>query len=594
MSASQATDAVTSVVTETTTDEEGATITTSRTTVSTPTSASASCPEANGRTYENGGVTYEISCGTDYPGNDLIAVNTESLPDCLLACNNYIPRQDVQGAKPCVAVSFGEANPSGNCYLKYNIDQVNPFNGGFVSARMVTFEPVTPPETVSASSAQGGSSTRPPAGSSNGGGSPSTPTSGGSSPPTPISRFPCPDLDNEQYIIGNTANVFTVRCDVNYLGNDLITPHYDNFDDCIDACDTYIPDPNVVSGAGCVAVSWGEGNVGGNCYLKYAVGQVVTNDLGFDSAQTVTYIPPSPTTSAFGASSPSGSPSTAPTNNPEDGPSSPTDTAGGPSTTSDPSPSPTDPDSTTTDGETSPTTSPPVDESPIISPTASATTTTDATSSPAYTPVDNPPTCPQEDFSLYTDVLGIPYNVNCGLNIDGDNTQALHADNLAACILYCDMYSGCAAVTYADGNQGIPGVNTNCYPYSKFRGYSGRAVQNALYTAVPSEGPNNGSDFQINLCTDGSYGDDTTYNAIFGGEYQIRCDRALLGTELACMATDTLQACAEYCSLYDGCTGVTFQGTGKPQPNSCNCYPMNQLVDDQPSTGSSYVIRIPQ
>ncbi|KAL9132214.1 MAG: hypothetical protein Q9217_000018 [Psora testacea] len=725
-SSSQATDASTSIITETTTDSQGSTYTSTRTTVSTPISSSAVCPGANGQTYSTGGFIYEISCGTDFPGDDLTAIHTDSLPECLLACSNYVPQQSVAGGKPCVAVSWGQGNPGGNCYLKYNIEEVNPFNGGIVSGRKVTFEPANPPRTVSASSAQGGSATSPllaqissssipnnggasttpgsmdasssatsgPAGgsSSTGGGAgglPSTPSesigsgtstsgqagggsttpgspdasssatpgpaggsssteggagglpsipsestggststggqAGGSSTPTageqsssttttttnPTSnaRYPCPDLDNQLYILGTTADIFTLHCNVNYPGNDLITPHYDNFDDCINACDTYEPDPAVAGGADCVAVSWGEGNVGGNCYLKYAIDQINTNDLGFDSAQTFSYIPPSATTTILSTSSPTSSPPTSPTTNLDSGssssasgPASPSSTAGGidslsgsfSSTNSPESPSSTSggADSlSSTGGPSSSTGGADGSSSTTAGGSSSSTSPTGTGSTTVYTPIATSPVCPQDNNALYTDVLGVDYNVNCGINVDGDNSQPLHADTFTECILYCDMYAGCAGVTYADGNNGNPATNTNCYPYSTFRYYSSQALQNALYVAIPAAGPNNATEFQDNLCTDPNYGDDSIFTDVFGNQYLIGCGKNLDGSQLACMATDSLEACADYCSLYDGCVAATFTGSGPPGPDQCNCNPLSTTGTSSVSLNVAYAIR---
>ncbi|KAL9104520.1 MAG: hypothetical protein Q9163_000551 [Psora crenata] len=763
-SSSQAISALASVVTKTSTDAQGSIYTTTQTTVNTPTSSSALCPGANGQSYSTGGSIYEISCGTDYPGDDLIAVHTDSLPDCLLACSNYVPQPAVAGGQSCVAVSWGQGNPGGNCYLKYNIEVVNPFDGGIVSGREVTFQPANPPRTISAGSAQGGSSTSPlpaqnsissvpnnggasvtasspdasstntagpvggsssangvtgdsststfdnlsistslgitsqlagassttgggsdnslsssasstetsaPTGGSSSGssGGPSTSTfdnlppspslsiisqpagatsttgggsegssllsisstetsapaggsssaidsSGGSSTPTsdglssstspntnPTSnaRYPCPDLDNQQYLLGTSADIYTVRCDVNYPGNDLITPHYDNFDDCITACDSYTPNPAVAGGAGCVAVSWGEGNVGGNCYLKYAIGQVDTNNAGFDSAQTLIYIPPSVSTTALSSSSSASPPLTSAISSPAGGSAVPTDApALPPSAGSALSSSSTDnavttnsPSSSTAEAASS---SPIGGQSSSAAPTSAAggsgsPSTSSSGPSTVYTPISSSPACPQNNNALYTDVLGVQYNINCGINVDGDNSQALHADTFTECILYCDMYAGCAGVTYADGNNANPATNTNCYPYSKFRNYSSQALQNALYVAVPAAGPNNATDFQDNLCTDTAYGDGSTYIGVFGTAFQIGCGKNLDGSQLACMATDTLEACADYCSLYDGCVAVTFTGNGPPGPNQCNCNPLSTVGTSSISLNVGYAIK---
>ena len=171
--------------------------------------------------------------------------------------------------------------------------------------------------------------------------------------------------------------------------------------------------------------------------------------------------------------------------------------------------------------------------------------------------------------------------------------RALHADTFTDCILYCDMYSGCAAVTYVDGNNASPATNKNCFPYSRFRRFSSQALQNALFVSVPVAGPNNATDFQDNICEDADIANGGVYHDVFGAAYTIQCGSTLIGAdELACMATDTLEACVSYCSLYDGCIAGTFSGTGKPPSNECNCFPRSSTGQSGASTTESYGIRI--
>ena len=102
-----------------------------------PTETIALCPKDNNTLYATGGQTYEIFCGFDFPGNDLPAVHTETLAACLGACSAYVPNKDIAGNASCVAASWGEGNPGGNCYMKYKIGDVNNNNGGLKAGRNV-------------------------------------------------------------------------------------------------------------------------------------------------------------------------------------------------------------------------------------------------------------------------------------------------------------------------------------------------------------------------------------------------------------------------------------------------------------------------
>ena len=91
------------------------------------------CPDLNGSSYTDiTGSDYHIQCSTDYTGNDLPAVHTDTFQDCLKACDTYVPGSPANYA-PCMGVSWGAGNPGGNCYLKYQITTINPNNVGFSS-----------------------------------------------------------------------------------------------------------------------------------------------------------------------------------------------------------------------------------------------------------------------------------------------------------------------------------------------------------------------------------------------------------------------------------------------------------------------------
>ena len=288
---------VTATGTIITTDTGGSTVTTVRTQTSSstattttslvPTASAGTCPGAGhaGEIFSDAsGNQYQIYCGTDFPGNDLPAVHVNSLPDCLTACDQYVPSPSQANGAACVAVSYGAGNVGGNCYLKSTITAINYGDGGLDSARMVGFNPQTPPisESLSPPSGSGtatassaGSNTPPPASIISG-----TSSTGTLSPSA--AAYPCPDYDGKNYI-DSTQQAYGIECSTNYPGNDLTTPHTDTMEDCIAACDNYVPNPSVAGGKPCIAFCWGQGNVGGNCYLKYAIDTRNYGDGGFDS-----------------------------------------------------------------------------------------------------------------------------------------------------------------------------------------------------------------------------------------------------------------------------------------------------------------------
>lgn len=94
------------------------------------------CPDLNGSSYAStAGNKYNIQCSTDYPGNDLPAVHTDTFEQCLKACDAYVPGSSAEAHNyaPCVGVSWGAGNPSANCYLKYQITTVKGNDVGISS-----------------------------------------------------------------------------------------------------------------------------------------------------------------------------------------------------------------------------------------------------------------------------------------------------------------------------------------------------------------------------------------------------------------------------------------------------------------------------
>ena len=115
------------------------------------------------------------------------------------------------------------------------------------------------------------------------------------------SAFPCPDLGGTSYTDA-TGSSYNIQCNTNYPGNDLPAVHVDTFGECLRACDTYVPEPSAASNSSCIGVSWGAGNPGGNCYLKYQVTTLIANDDGLSSGYYINYTLPKSAVTIQGSS----------------------------------------------------------------------------------------------------------------------------------------------------------------------------------------------------------------------------------------------------------------------------------------------------
>ena len=127
----------------------------------TSTPAPYPCPNLDGSSYaDTTGSKYNIQCSTDYPGNDLPAVHTDTFEQCLKACDTYVPGSSAEAHDyaPCVGVSWGAGNPSANCYLKYQITTVKKNDVGISSGYLANdtlpnssvTSPLSSPSTTSA------------------------------------------------------------------------------------------------------------------------------------------------------------------------------------------------------------------------------------------------------------------------------------------------------------------------------------------------------------------------------------------------------------------------------------------------------------
>ena len=103
--------------------------------------------------------------------------------------------------------------------------------------------------------------------------------------------LPCPDLDGTSYTDA-TGSSYNIQCSTNYPGNDLPAVHADTFEECLRACDTYVPEHSATRNGFCIGVSLEARNPGGNCYLKHQITTLITNDDGLSSAYYINYTLP--------------------------------------------------------------------------------------------------------------------------------------------------------------------------------------------------------------------------------------------------------------------------------------------------------------
>lgn len=531
-------------------------------TSSTSTALGPSSSEACGGTYRDRlGGFYHLDCSLDYPGYDLPTQTVADFESCIEACDNYVPSPDIANGTGCVGFSAGYRTNSVECYLKYNIIETR-YDFGEDSAYKLG-SGVNPQAPLSSSSAPSNAqsttlSNRPVSSSSNNANVPSTrttaPTSAGSVNPTAATQ-PCPS-SNGQPFIDQQGTVFDIACQVQYPGYDLTTPHYDTFQDCILACDNYVPDPAVANGQDCVAVSWGYGNVGGNCYLKYFIGEVRSGGPNDACARLHNTTLPSSMSSS--------SPSVPPTSTSQNVPV--------PATTS-----------SNTTWATTPTTLSTSNPLPVTSTSSSSTFSPSAISGTAD--------CPSQNGDIYTDTFGNQYELHCGVEINGDNAQAAaHADTFEKCVAFCDLLPNCTAVTYPGDVGAGDAYRSNCYPYTSFINYIDNSNP-TLRSARPLGGRSNtGTNFNnVTLCP--SY-DQRTFTDPANHTYNIGCEQGLYGAgDLFATVLPTLEACATYCSLYNTCIGVTFTSY-IPGSRTPNCYPRstNAAVTSQAGNSTAYIL----
>ncbi|KAI4261616.1 MAG: hypothetical protein L6R42_003189, partial [Xanthoria sp. 1 TBL-2021] len=478
----------TSVVVVSSTNSQGSVIVSSSTSTAAVPYYSQAC---GGKYSDNFGQLWCVQCQTAYYYDDLNTITVGSFEECLEACDTYVPSPDVARGASCIAITWGPRTVGGECYRKFNVtdsrldpredsaykcDQavtppsatsiINTDTANIASTRASTPASSGPnvPSTgvsVPVSSNPNLPTTRPTTPATSNAISPATsnpnvpatppPASNTGVPATLISSTttassfnidlafqPCPSSNGQQFV-DQLGYVYDINCGCDYQYSDLSGgTHQDYFQDCMLACDRYVPNPDSAGGAPCVAVSWGrpDRNPGANCYLKYRVEQVRCGEEEFCAAVKHTYqIPP-------GIISTSRVTSTASVV------SVPASSSRASSSTSQPA---------------------------VVTPSFTQNTAPSNTFAPPR--ISQTVSCPFQNGSIYTDFFGQTWQVRCGMNILGTNAKAVHADSWEKCLQFCDILGNVTGVTYpgGGGDESNP-LSVNCYPYSVFTEFSYGAI----------------------------------------------------------------------------------------------------------------------
>ncbi|KAL8853549.1 MAG: hypothetical protein Q9221_001535 [Calogaya cf. arnoldii] len=419
---------------------------------------------------------------------------------------------------------------------------------------------------------------------------------------------PCPSSNGQQFI-NQLGNVYDIACGCDYQFSDLSgSTHQDYFQDCILACDRYVPDPNRARGAPCIGVSWGSpaGNPGGNCFLKYRIEQIRCGEPRFCAAVKHDYVFTSFISTSRVTATASVVPVPASSSNAGNGFTATPIATSSPPAVFVPSSSTSRPAVIASSSTSQPavvvpssSTSPPAivvpssstSRAPVVSSSNPPAVLPPSSTINTFTPVNTfaPPqisrtvSCPAQNGSIYTDTWGQAWEVRCGMNIRGTNAKAAHADSWEKCLQFCDILGGVVGVTYPGGGGDNPNpLSQNCYPYQAFTEFVSGAVP-TLCAARPLN-ISTGNFFNTeSLCP--MY-DTETFTDAYSRTYQIRCDHSVGGTALSPTITKTLEGCLSYCSTYNSCVGVQFTAYVE-RDRVDNCFPKSSAGALSYSVGTS-------
>ncbi|KAL8907709.1 MAG: hypothetical protein Q9171_005750 [Xanthocarpia ochracea] len=525
-----------------------------------------------GRYNDNLGQVWCVQCQTAYYFDDLVTVSVGSFEECLESCDTYVPSPNVARGASCIAITWGPRTVGGECYRKFNVTDARPdrrqdsaykcdqdiippsasvivntntaniaSTGGTVSTTRPT-TPVTSNPNVPATTA-------PPASNP---GVPATLISSSTtaSSVNPVLAFqPCPSSNGQQFI-DPLGFVYNINCACDFQFGDLGALRYDYFQDCILACDRYVPDPNKAGGAPCIGASWGRGdrNTGPNCYLKFTIPQIRCGEPDYCAAVRHTYsFPPLLVSTSRVTSTASIAPATSLSSASSSAPPVVVSSSSNSRPPVVSSPSASQPPVVVPGSSTS---RPPVVSSSSSTPVVPSSSTTNSNPpSNTFAPprISNQVSCPAQNGSIYTDFFGQTWEVRCGQNIRGGNAQAVHADSWEKCLQFCDILGGATGVTYpGGGGDNTNPFSVNCYPYDLFTEFVSGASP-TLVAARPLNG-STGNGFNTEQLCPGY--DNVTYTDVFQRTYQIRCDQGIVGgAGLAGTVTKTLEGCLAYCKF---------------------------------------------
>ncbi|USP79335.1 hypothetical protein yc1106_06609 [Curvularia clavata] len=199
--------------------------------------ANPACPANNGCVNNISGVKFQIACGTDYYGGDLIRAETSTIGDCMQAC---------AAAPLCVAASY----VGNSCYMKQTLTGAQP-NPNVVGIAITSKK--------------------------------TTITDQGKKPrkacPT---NFACPTDNDCSFTSGSRTLVVT--CSNDFYGFDYGSVWADNLQACTQAC---------AADSKCEAASFAGGSGPGFCYLKSTMGPANVNENvnSLVPSSTATYLP---------------------------------------------------------------------------------------------------------------------------------------------------------------------------------------------------------------------------------------------------------------------------------------------------------------
>ncbi|KAL8858285.1 MAG: hypothetical protein Q9178_005148 [Gyalolechia marmorata] len=543
---------------------------------------SASC---GGRYNDNLGQVWCVQCQTAYFFDDLVTVSVGSFEECLQSCDTYVPSPNVARGASCIAITWGPRAVGGECYRKFNVTDARPDRRQ--DSAYKCDQDIIPPSASSAvntntaniASTGGSVSTaRPTTPATSNPNVPATTAPAASNPGIPATLIsssttatsvnpvlafqPCPSSNNQQFI-DPLGFVYDIKCACDLQFGDLGALRFDYFQDCILACDRYVPDPNKSGGAACIGVSWGRGdrNTGPNCYLKFTIPQIRCGEPDFCAAvrHTYSYLPLLVSTSrvtstasiAPATSLSSASSSAPPVVVSSSSASQPPVVVPSSSTSRPPIVSSSSASQPPVVASSSTTSRPPVvvpssSSTPVLAPSS---TTNSQTPANTFAPprISNQVSCPAQNGSIYTDFFGQTWEVRCGQNIRGSNVPAaVHADSWEKCLQFCDILGGATGVTYpGGGGDNTNPFSVNCYPYDIFTEFVSGASP-TLVAARPLNG-STGNGFNTEQLCPGY--DNITFTDVFERTYQIRCDQGFVGgAGLAGTITKTLEGCLSYCS----------------------------------------------